>query len=745
MKRFLRSQFILFVFFMSVAAVLVTSIVATQIIRQSAQMIQDTSSFKMLALSRAAALLATADELDEYMTPQDMDKEGYLDLKEKLIAFTKESGHAYTYYLRLDTETNMMQFIIDNVETDYTGLNEPQVAREETPDIALSGTACAVPFGSYSTGWNDYLTAFAPVYYEDGTLSNIVAGVDMEDSTIKDTQNNLLRISLVFVFSLFFVLASCLASLLLYRAKARQAQVASVSKSSFLSNMSHEMRTPLNAIIGMTEIAKSSEDPQRMQYCLTKIDDAAAHLLGVINDVLDISKIEAGKFTLSPSEFSVEEMISRVVNVIHFKLDEKHQNFVIKLDPHVPDYILSDQQRLAQVITNLLSNAVKFTPNEGTITLDIKKLSEAGSEVTLRVEVSDTGIGINPEQQARLFSSFEQADNSISRRFGGTGLGLAISKSIVEMMGGSIGVTSTLGQGACFAFTVRVKGCVAPAQSRYVLKPGIEPHDLHLMIVDDAPDVLEYFSEIAARFGFSCLCASGGEEALALLRERSEPCHLYFVDYQMPGMNGVDFVRQLNALYDTPPTVIMVSAYQWGQIEEDAKAAGISRYLAKPLLPSSIVNCINECLGADAYGGLTARDADSKAGIFQGKRILLAEDIEINREIAGALLADTGVLLTYAENGARAVELFASDPGGFDLIFMDIHMPDMDGYQATQAIRALPVSEASTIPIIAMTANVFREDVERCLSVGMNDHVGKPIDIDEMIEKISAYLLLPLA
>ncbi|MDR2771022.1 MAG: PAS domain-containing protein, partial [Clostridiales Family XIII bacterium] len=286
------------------------------------------------------------------------------------------------------------------------------------------------------------------------------------------------------------------------------AEAASRSKSEFLSNMSHEMRTPMNAIIGMTSIGKMSGDIERKDYCLNKIEDASTHLLGVINDILDMSKIESGKFELSPDVFKFEKMLQKVVNVINFRVDEKHQNFSVHIDKDIPETLIGDDQRLAQVITNLLGNAVKFTPECGSVRLDAQLLQEENGVCTLQIEVRDTGIGINEQQQARLFSSFEQADSSTSRKFGGTGLGLAISKNIVEMMGGRIRVESRLGEGATFSFTVCVRR--GEEERRSLLDASVRPDNMRMLAVDDAPEILEYFEAVSRRFGIACDLAPGG-------------------------------------------------------------------------------------------------------------------------------------------------------------------------------------------------------------------------------------------
>lgn len=515
-----------------------------------------------------------------------------------------------------------------------------------------------------------------------------------------------------------------------------RAEESSRAKSSFLANMSHEIRTPMNAIIGMTEIARSSGDMERVQYCLGKIDEASTHLLGIINDILDMSKIGSGKFTLSPKDFTIDGMLKKVMDIITFKVDEKDQDFVIKVDKDIPGAIISDEQRLTQVVTNLLSNAVKFTPEGGQIALNIHKLEDFGDECVLHFEVRDTGIGVTNEQKARLFQSFEQADGSISRRFGGTGLGLAISKDIVEMMNGRIWVESEPGKGSVFQFTIRAKK--GAARNLEKLDPDINWKSCRVLVVDDDPAVLEYFKHIADSIGLYCDTAGNVNEAFRLLDEGGI-YHILFVDWKMPGTDGIECTRMVRQKYGGQTIVVMISATAWSQIEEEATAAGVDRFIAKPLLPSLIVDCINACFGSSQAKAPEAVPPAGE-GVFAGKRILLAEDIDVNREILIALLSDTGVAIDCAENGLVAYELFSSKPDYYDLILMDIHMPEMDGYAATRKIREMDLPGAKAVPIIAMTANVFREDVEACIAAGMNNHVGKPLDFEEVIQKLKKYL-----
>ncbi|MDR1686548.1 MAG: response regulator [Desulfovibrio sp.] len=389
------------------------------------------------------------------------------------------------------------------------------------------------------------------------------------------------------------------------------AERASRAKSDFLANMSHEIRTPMNAVIGMTTLAKSSADIDRKNYCLEKIENASMHLLGILNDILDMSKIEANKFELSSTRFNFETVLQEAVNVVNFRIVEKQLRFTASVDERIPAVLRGDSRRLAQVLANLLGNAVKFTPEGGSINLEARLSSKDDAGCVLQVGVADSGIGIEKDVLPRLFTSFEQAESGISRKFGGTGLGLAICKHIVEMMGGRIWVESEPGKGSVFTFTIRAE-------------PGAEP--------DDYPP------------------ASAG----------------------------------------TP-------------VDDD-----------------------------DAQADMT--------GQFAGRRVLLAEDIDINREIVVALLEPTGLTTDCAENGAEALRMFSAQPDRYDMVFMDVQMPEMDGYEATRRIRALKTPRAREIPIVAMTANAFREDIERCLQAGMSDHVGKPLDHNIVMAVLRKYL-----
>jgi len=520
-----------------------------------------------------------------------------------------------------------------------------------------------------------------------------------------------------------------------------EAQKASSAKSEFLSRMSHEIRTPLNAVIGMLNIAMDTEDSQKIQNCLNKANSASKHLLALINDILDISKIEAGKFELANSDFDLEKMLINITNVVNVRAEAKYQNFVVNLNKDVPLSIFGDELRLSQVITNLLTNAIKFTPEYGKVILRVEKAEETGDEITLRMEVSDSGIGISEEQQKLLFTSFEQGDSSISQKFGGTGLGLAISKRIVELMNGQIWIESELDKGANFIFTVKVKKGKGKLYTELDLK--INKDNIRILAVDDSDEMRDYFTHVMDSFDLPCDVASGGAEALELINKCGDkPYNVFFIDWKMPGMDGIELAKRIKEITCDSSIITMLSAADWYNIEDEAVNAGVKRFIPKPLFPSMLIDAINECFGAESakiVGKPNKKSTENRFN-FSNYTILIAEDNEINREILTAVLEKTGVFVDFAENGKMAVSMFVEHPERYSLILMDVQMPEMDGYEATRTIREIEYLQAKNIPIIAMTANVFREDIENCLSAGMNDHIGKPIDPDILYTTIKKHI-----
>jgi len=521
------------------------------------------------------------------------------------------------------------------------------------------------------------------------------------------------------------------------------AEKASQAKSAFLSRMSHEMRTPMNAIIGMMKIAQNSEDISKLKHCISTIETSSVQLLGIINDVLDMSKIEAGKFELENMPMNIEKTLMKVCNILTDNIDKKNQKLNVVLARDLNLNYIADDLRLSQVITNLLSNAVKFTPENGKITLTVDKVAEQGNVYRLRFAVTDTGIGMTGDQIARLFNAFEQADGSITRRFGGTGLGLAISKTIVEKMGGRIWAESEYGAGSRFIFEVNLER--APHQET-VIFDGIRPENLKLLVVESDDDIRNRFVSITGSFGINTDAAANTGEALRfaeLAQEKKCAYDMIFLAYELqtssPATNGIDFAKQLNDKIDKNTVIIITTFLEWNRIEKEALRNKITHYITKPLFPSSVLNAINEVVGTTLKSLEIKTETTAKTPDLSDVTIILAEDVEINREIFLALLEDTHIKVDSAENGLVAVSKFRDNPDKYDLIIMDVQMPEMDGCQATQTIRAMDIPRAKTIPIIAMTANAFREDVEHCLACGMNDHLAKPIDEKTVMEKIVFY------
>jgi len=520
------------------------------------------------------------------------------------------------------------------------------------------------------------------------------------------------------------------------------AEDASLAKGSFLANMSHEIRTPMNAIIGMVKIAEKTDEVDKLKYCLSNIENSSTHLLGLINDILDMSKIEAGKLELENTPLNIEKMLVKVCNLIIEKTEQKNIKFNIVLCAGMRMHYIGDELRLSQVITNLLSNAVKFTPENGKIELTVDEIETEKDYSVLRFSVKDTGIGMTKEQMDRLFTAFEQATSSTTRQYGGTGLGLTISKRIVEKMDGRIWAESESGKGSEFIFEVKL---LRPEQQGGpIIYGNIRPSDVKLLIVDPDKKVREYFKSITASFGIlDSYEAENVEQAVdSALRARNmeNPYDIIFVDHTLADENGIDFIRNSGVRLDKNNVVVMTSFLNWNKIEESVHGIGVKRFIPKPLFPSAILDSINEVIsGAVKNLDIQSENIMEEAPDFSNITLLLAEDVEINREIFIALLEDTNINIEHAENGLAAVNKFKDDPDKYDLIIMDVQMPELDGYGATRAIRAIGTERAKTIPIVAMTANVFKEDMDKCLDAGMNDHLAKPIQVNAVVEKIKYY------
>lgn len=514
-----------------------------------------------------------------------------------------------------------------------------------------------------------------------------------------------------------------------------------LAKGEFLSRMSHEMRTPLNAIIGMAKIGARTADADKMRYCLSIVRGASEHLLALISDVLDMSKIEAGKLELEKAPFDLEKTLSNVCDIVLEKVEQKNQTLRIFIDSDLHLHYVGDSLRLAQVLTNLLGNAVKFTPDKGEITLRVKEISQREDVGVLRFAVSDTGIGVTEEQASRLFQAFEQAAAEISRTFGGTGLGLAISKNIVEKMNGRISVVSEPGKGATFSFDVELERCCGEALAPERRESALA--NVRILVVENDAIQSSYFVSLVQGFGMTADAVDSLVGAKVHIAESAgAPYSVVCFSLNMPDASPEETMRQLADEAAGIPIVAMASFMEWNKIETAAAAIGVARFIPKPLFPSPVLDVILSVLGETA--SVAGDDegyanAENDARDFSDITILLAEDIAINREIFCTLLEDTNISIDIAEDGRQAVELFATAPDKYAMIVMDIQMPVMDGYEASVRIRRLDAPRAKTIPIIAMTANAFKEDVERGRECGMNSHLTKPIDEQALLETVTRY------
>ncbi|MDD3411794.1 MAG: response regulator, partial [Eubacteriales bacterium] len=507
------------------------------------------------------------------------------------------------------------------------------------------------------------------------------------------------------------------------------ARVASAAKGQFLSRMSHEIRTPLNAIIGYMDMARdAAQNPARMMHCVENSDLAARHLLSIINDVLDISSIESGKMKIAHEEFDLKKQLTTIATLFFHQAQEKKVQFDIKLQSVSEEWVIGDGLRLNQILMNLLSNAIKFTPENGRINLNVSQVSSTDENVFMKFEVSDTGIGMSEEYQKRLFKPFEQESATTAQKYGGTGLGLSITYNLVQMMGGSIEVSSRQGDGTTFVVSLHFgRSHTAHAQAARQ-----DYSRVRALIVDDDGGSREYMRELLKRCKVKCDAVAGGEEALQQLRRRMGTEYGYdlcILDWNMPEMNGVELARQIRAEFKADLPIIIATAYDIAEVEETAREAGVDRVIAKPLFQSTMFDLL-----VSTYGGYEpVQAAQPQPEALRGLRVLLAEDNAMNMEIAVNVLEKAGISVDQATDGQQAVDRFmAEPPDTYDAILMDVQMPVLDGYQATRKIRASSHPRAASVPIIAMTANAFAEDVNAALANGMNDHVSKPIDHEKL-------------
>lgn len=517
----------------------------------------------------------------------------------------------------------------------------------------------------------------------------------------------------------------------------RMAQDANTAKSTFLSNISHDIRTPMNAIIGfLTLIRDEADNPEVVREYVQRIDAASQHLLGLINDVLDMNKIESGGATLNNSEMNLAEIIDEINTIIRSQTRAKNQTFDIFVSHMVYEHLLGDKLRINQILINLLSNAVKYTPENGIIQMRVEELPQVVENYSsIRFTVSDNGMGMSKEYQKVIFDPFTREENENVRMIQGTGLGMAITKSLVDMMGGSISVESELGKGSTFTVELELR-----IQEKEDDPQFWNDHSVTRMIIaDDEEEVCQSIVKTMAPTGVATDYATDGENAIQMMRsarESGKPYDLILLDWKMPGLNGLETARLIRKNYPDRIPILLLTAYDWSEIEQEAMEIGVNHFMPKPFFMSTFKDAIRRVMGS------LKKEESSQSNIVQGLKILVVDDIMTNRLVLVKILSTLGASCDTAENGEEAVEKFeASQPGEYDLIMMDVQMPVMDGYAATRKIRGSSHPLGKTIPVIAMTANAFAEDVRDALEAGMDAHIAKPVQRDKLnavIEQVLA-------
>ena len=662
----------------------------------------------------------------------------------EMLSLEEENALTYAYIIRRDgsyvisgSQTNFDSYFehIRNVCGEYAEgyiqkLAEAMAGRKdfamimESDDGRKNMYCNALPYSEW------FLITIMPYGMLDETVNNL----SNQWLTMAILSCAVILAALVLIFIKYFQMTKQQIQAL---NKAREEAIdANKAKSEFLSNMSHDIRTPMNAIVGMTAIATANIDnQQQVQNCLRKISLSSKHLLGLINDVLDMSKIESGKMTLNMDQISLKEVMESIVSIVQPQVRMKKQSFDVLIHDIIEENVYCDSVRLNQVLLNFLSNAIKFTPDGGTIHVALHEEESPKGEnfVRTHIHVRDDGIGMTPEFQEKIFESFTREDSMRVRKTEGTGLGMAITKYIVDAMGGTINIQSELGKGTEFHVVLDLER--AEVQEEDMILPN-----WNMLLVDDDQVLCESTVESLKSIGVNAQWALDGETAVQMI----EKCHnthddyqIILLDWKLPGMSGIQTARMIREKKGGDIPILLISAYDWSEIEDEARAAGITGFISKPLFKSTLFYGLRQYAGAVDEDNVSAAEKEID---FNGKHILLAEDNDLNWEIASELLSELGLALEWAENGQICVDKFEqSEIGFYDAVLMDLRMPVMNGYEATKAIRASSRADAD-IPIIAMTADAFSEDIKKCLDCGMNAHVSKPIDIKEVSRLLERHM-----
>lgn len=664
-----------------------------------------------------------------------------------MLAMDKEDALVHSHIIRKDGT-----FVIQDSKVEYSDYFSVVRERQDDDKMEEAEEFITNLAASMEAGGN-----YSDVLQFDGNRQQIYStALDNSEwylitalpyGVLNETVNSLSHQRLVATFAAFAIIATLLL-LIFFRyfhlmrlqmqelEESRQiALQATKAKSEFLSNMSHDIRTPMNAIVGMTAIATAHiDDKEQVQNCLKKISLSGRHLLGLINDVLDMSKIESGKMTLSMDQISLPEVVEGIVGIVQSQVHGKKQSFNVHVDNIEVENVYCDSVRLNQVLLNLLSNAVKYTQEGGSISFSLyEEASPKGDDhIRVHIKVEDNGIGMDEEFQQKIFDSYSRADNKRVHKTEGAGLGMAITKYIVDAMEGTIQVESKLGQGTKFNLILDLE------------KADIEEIDMVLpawkmLVVDDDEMLCQTTVEALKDIGVAAEWTLSGEKAITLVEQhhkKEDDYQIILLDWKLPGMNGIQVAREIRRSLGHNVPILLISAYDWSEFEAEAREAGVDGFISKPLFKSTLYYGLQKYMGVEE----SAEEQDKQHMDLSGRRILVAEDNDLNWEVLNELLSDAGMKLEWAENGQICVDMFAqSDQGYYDAILMDVRMPVMNGYEATTAIRALERADAQAVPIIAMTADAFSEDVQKCLDCGMNAHTAKPINLEEVLFLLRKY------
>ena len=667
-------------------------------------------------------------------------------------------------FLSLEDEENLMYYYIFRpdgsfvIQSPHTELRDFFKRLQKHPDSTaneLSEESSIKEFGAALKKREEYVTIVdvngikyqiygIPLPYSEWYL---VSGMPYSilDDTINNLSNQRMFMTLLSCASILIILTliflrylSITRSQMLELKDARQKAVeSSKAKSEFLANMSHDIRTPMNAIVGMTAIATAHIDDQKqVQNCLRKITLSSKHLLGLINDVLDMSKIESGKLTLTTEQISLKEVVEGIVNIMQPQVKAKRQTFDIHVENILTENIWCDVVRLNQVLLNLLSNSTKYTPEGGAIQLSLseEKSPKGENYIRIHVKVKDNGIGMSSDFLKRICEPYSRADGVRVSKTQGTGLGMAITKYIVDAMEGSLNITSELDKGTEVSLTFDFEKAVE--QEMDMVLPS-----WNMLVVDDDELLCRTAIDTLKAIGINADWVLSGEKAIELVtqhHQKRDDYQIILLDWKLPGMNGIQVAKEIRRNLGDEVSILLISAYDWSEFEAEAREAGISGFISKPLFKSTLYHALRQYMDAE-----TENDQTLNHNIdLSGRRILLAEDNELNWEVAKELLSDLGVELDWAEDGQICLDKFQRSPEGYyDAILMDIRMPHMTGYEATKAIRGLNHPNALSVPIIAMSADAFSDDIQHCLECGMNAHIAKPIDVIELTRILKRFLI----